>query len=177
MAMVREKSGRVADALKLYRTDKFLVNNIVASRPRCSTRCGTICSSVPRRIRSHGAVVLDKFSSDPAYAGRIDGLEARPARAPGAFRSRATHRVDRGLHECSAGARTSSTAPVMRGCSSAAARRLRRRRFAREMNQDCRRASEFYSDQRSDISLRLRSGQGLGHGKLISLIESTSEKT
>jgi len=84
MAMVREKiRGELPTLLKLYRTDKFLVNKIVAS-----------ATSFFDEVRNNPAhpfrgefdrmvlTFVDRLGSDPAYAGRIDGLKrdllARP---------------------------------------------------------------------------------------------------
>jgi uncharacterized membrane-anchored protein YjiN (DUF445 family) len=84
MAMVREKiRDELPTLLKLYRTDKFLVNRIVASAtsffdevrndPRHPFR-----GEFDRMVLSF----VDRLGSDPVYAGKIDGLKrdllARP---------------------------------------------------------------------------------------------------
>jgi uncharacterized membrane-anchored protein YjiN (DUF445 family) len=84
MAMIREKvREQLPTLLKLYRTDKFLVNKIVTS--------ATAFFDEVRRDPNHpfrgefDRMVLsfvDRLGTDPAYAGRIDGLKrdllARP---------------------------------------------------------------------------------------------------
>jgi uncharacterized membrane-anchored protein YjiN (DUF445 family) len=84
MAMVREKiRSELPTLLRLYRADKYLVNKIVAS--------ATAFFEEVRRDPKHpfrgefDRMVLsfvDRLGSDPAYAGRIDGLKrdllARP---------------------------------------------------------------------------------------------------
>jgi uncharacterized membrane-anchored protein YjiN (DUF445 family) len=84
MAMIRAKvREQLPTLLKLYRTDKFLVNKIVAS--------ATAFFEEVRRDPNHpfrgefDSMVLsfvDRLGTDPAYAGRIDGLKrdllARP---------------------------------------------------------------------------------------------------
>jgi uncharacterized membrane-anchored protein YjiN (DUF445 family) len=84
MAMVREKiRNELPTLLRLYRADKYLVNKIVAS--------ATAFFEEVRRDPKHpfrgefDRLVLsfvDRLGSDPAYAGRIDGLKrdllARP---------------------------------------------------------------------------------------------------
>jgi uncharacterized membrane-anchored protein YjiN (DUF445 family) len=84
LAMVREKiRGELPTLLKLYRTDKFLVNRIVASvtaffeevrnDPKHPFR-----GEFDRMVLSF----VDRLGTDPAYADRIDGLKrdllARP---------------------------------------------------------------------------------------------------
>jgi uncharacterized membrane-anchored protein YjiN (DUF445 family) len=84
LAMVREKiRNELPTLLKLYRTDKFLVNRIVASvtaffeevrnDPKHPFR-----GEFDRMVLSF----VDRLGSDPAYADRIDGLKrdllARP---------------------------------------------------------------------------------------------------
>jgi uncharacterized membrane-anchored protein YjiN (DUF445 family) len=84
LAMVREKiRGELPTLLKLYRTDKFLVNRIVASvtaffeevrnDPKHPFR-----GEFDRMVLSF----VERLGSDPAYADRIDGLKrdllARP---------------------------------------------------------------------------------------------------
>jgi uncharacterized membrane-anchored protein YjiN (DUF445 family) len=84
LAMVREKiRSELPTLLKLYRTDKFLVNRIVASvtaffeevrnDPKHPFR-----GEFDRMVLSF----VDRLGSDPAYADRIDGLKrdllARP---------------------------------------------------------------------------------------------------
>src|SRR5471032_3208954 len=84
MAMIREKiRGELPTLLKLYRTDKFLVNKIVASAtaffedvrgdPKHPFR-----GEFDRLVLSF----VDRLGSDPTYADRIDGLKrdllARP---------------------------------------------------------------------------------------------------
>ena len=84
MAMVREKiRDELPTLLKLYRTDKFLVNKIVAS-------AGSFFDEVrndpnhPFRGEFDRMVLsfVDRLASDPVYAGKIDGLKrdllARP---------------------------------------------------------------------------------------------------
>jgi uncharacterized membrane-anchored protein YjiN (DUF445 family) len=84
MAMVREKvRAELPTLLKLYRADKFLVNKIVAS---ASTFFDEVRGDPKHPFRGEfDAMVLsfvDKLGSDPAYAGRIEGLKrdllARP---------------------------------------------------------------------------------------------------
>ena len=84
MAMVREKvRAELPTLLKLYRADKFLVNKIVAS---ASTFFDEVRADPKHPFRGEfDSMVLsfvDKLGSDPAYAGRIDGLKrdllARP---------------------------------------------------------------------------------------------------
>ncbi len=84
MAMVREKvRGELPTLLKLYRTDKFLVNKIVAS---ATSFFDEVRNDPAHPFRGEfDRMVLsfvDKLGSDPAYAGRIDGLKrdllARP---------------------------------------------------------------------------------------------------
>jgi uncharacterized membrane-anchored protein YjiN (DUF445 family) len=84
MTMIREKiRGELPTLLRLYRADKFLVNKIVASAssffdevrgdPRHPFR-----GEFDRMVLSF----VDRLGSDPAYAGRIEGLKrnllARP---------------------------------------------------------------------------------------------------
>jgi len=84
MAMVREKvRAELPTLLKLYRADKFLVNKIVAS---ASTFFDEVRADPKHPFRGEfDSMVLsfvDKLGSDPAYAGRIEGLKrdllARP---------------------------------------------------------------------------------------------------
>ena len=84
MAMIREKiRGELPTLLKLYRADKFLVNKIVAS---ASTFFDEVRADPKHPFRGEfDSMVLsfvDRLGSDPAYAGRIDGLKrdllARP---------------------------------------------------------------------------------------------------
>jgi uncharacterized membrane-anchored protein YjiN (DUF445 family) len=84
MAMVREKiRGELPTLLKLYRTDKFLVNKIVAS---ATSFFDEVRNDPAHPFRGEfDRMVLsfvDRLGSDPAYAGRIDGLKrdllARP---------------------------------------------------------------------------------------------------
>jgi uncharacterized membrane-anchored protein YjiN (DUF445 family) len=84
MAMVREKiRGELPTLLKLYRTDKYLVNKIVAS---ATTFFDEVRTDPNHKFRGEfDRMVLslvDRLGSDPAYAGRIDGLKrdllARP---------------------------------------------------------------------------------------------------
>jgi len=84
MAMVREKiRGELPTLLKLYRADKYLVNKIVAS---ATAFFEEIRSDAKHPFRGEfDRMVLsfvDRLGSDPAYAGRIDGLKrdllARP---------------------------------------------------------------------------------------------------
>ena len=84
MAMVREKiRGELPTLLKLYRTDKFLVNRIVAS----ATSFFDEVRNDPRHpFRGEFDRMLlsfvDRLGSDPAYADKIGGLKrdllARP---------------------------------------------------------------------------------------------------
>ncbi|THD75452.1 MAG: DUF445 domain-containing protein [Bradyrhizobium sp.] len=84
MAMIREKiRGELPTLLKLYRTDKFLVNKIVAS---ASTFFDEVRSDPNHPFRGEfDRMVLsfvDRLGHDKAYADRIDGLKrdllARP---------------------------------------------------------------------------------------------------
>ena len=84
MAMIREKiRAELPTLLKLYRADKFLVNKIVAS---ASAFFDEVRSDPQHPFRGEfDRMVLsfvDKLGSDPAYAGRIEGLKrdllARP---------------------------------------------------------------------------------------------------
>src|ERR1700689_1390554 len=84
MAMVREKiRGELPTLLKLYRTDKFLVNKIVAS---ATTFFDEVRSDPNHPFRGEfDRMVLsfvDKLGHDQSYADRIDGLKrdllARP---------------------------------------------------------------------------------------------------
>ena len=84
MAMIRAKvRQQLPTLLKLYRTDKFLVNKIVAS---ASAFFEEVRNDPKHPFRGEfDAMVLsfvDRLGSDPAYAGRIDGLKrdllARP---------------------------------------------------------------------------------------------------
>jgi len=84
MAMIREKiRAELPTLLKLYRADKFLVNKIVAS---ASAFFDEVRGDPKHPFRSEfDRMVLsfvDKLGSDPAYAGRIEGLKrdllARP---------------------------------------------------------------------------------------------------
>ncbi|HEY4987253.1 MAG TPA: DUF445 domain-containing protein [Bradyrhizobium sp.] len=84
MTMIREKiRAELPTLLKLYRADKFLVNKIVAS---ASTFFDEVAGDPRHPFRGEfDRMVLsfvDKLGSDPAYAGRIEGLKrdllARP---------------------------------------------------------------------------------------------------
>jgi uncharacterized membrane-anchored protein YjiN (DUF445 family) len=84
MALVREKvRGELPTLLKLYRADKFVVNKIVAS---ATSFFDEVRNDPAHPFRGEfDRMVLsfvDKLGSDPAYAGRIDGLKrdllARP---------------------------------------------------------------------------------------------------
>ena len=84
MAMIREKiRAELPTLLKLYRTDKFLVNKIVAS---ASAFFDEVRSNPNHPFRAEfDSMVLsfvDRLGSDKAYADRIDGLKrdllARP---------------------------------------------------------------------------------------------------
>jgi uncharacterized membrane-anchored protein YjiN (DUF445 family) len=84
MAMIREKiRGELPTLLKLYRTDKFLVNKIVAS---ATSFFEEVRNDPKHPFRGEfDRMVLsfvDRLGSDPAYSGRIDGLKrdllARP---------------------------------------------------------------------------------------------------
>src|ERR1700692_1836291 len=84
MAMIREKiRGEMPTLLKLYRTDKFLVNKIVAS---ATTFFDEVRGDPKHPFRGEfDRMVLsfvDRLGSDPTYADRIDGLKrgllARP---------------------------------------------------------------------------------------------------
>jgi uncharacterized membrane-anchored protein YjiN (DUF445 family) len=84
MAMIREKiRAELPTLLKLYRADKFLVNKIVAS---ASAFFDEVRGDPKHPFRGEfDRMVLsfvDKLGSDPAYAGRIEGLKrdvlARP---------------------------------------------------------------------------------------------------
>jgi uncharacterized membrane-anchored protein YjiN (DUF445 family) len=84
MAMVREKvRGELPTLLRLYRTDKFLVNKIVASATSFFEEVRNDPTH-PFRGEFDRMVLsfVDKLGSDPAYSGRIDGLKrdllARP---------------------------------------------------------------------------------------------------
>jgi len=84
MAMIREKiRAELPTLLKLYRADKFLVNKIVAS---ASAFFDEVRGDPKHPFRGEfDRMVLsfvEKLGSDPAYAGRIEGLKrdllARP---------------------------------------------------------------------------------------------------
>jgi uncharacterized membrane-anchored protein YjiN (DUF445 family) len=84
MAMIREKvRGELPTLLKLYRTDKFLVNKIVAS---ATTFFDEVRNDPNHPFRGEfDRMVLsfvDKLGTDKTYADRIDGLKrdllARP---------------------------------------------------------------------------------------------------
>jgi uncharacterized membrane-anchored protein YjiN (DUF445 family) len=84
MAMVREKvRGELPTLLKLYRADKYVVNKIVAS---ATSFFDEVRNDPAHPFRGEfDRMVLsfvDRLGSDPAYAGRIDGLKrdllARP---------------------------------------------------------------------------------------------------
>ena len=84
MAMIREKiRAELPTLLKLYRADKFLVSKIVAS---ASAFFEEVRGDPKHPFRGEfDRMVLsfvDKLGSDPAYAGRIEGLKrdllARP---------------------------------------------------------------------------------------------------
>jgi uncharacterized membrane-anchored protein YjiN (DUF445 family) len=84
MAMIREKiRAELPTLLKLYRTDKFLLNKIVAS---ATAFFEEVRSDLGHPFRGEfDRMVLsfvDRFGSDPSYADRIDGLKrdllARP---------------------------------------------------------------------------------------------------
>ena len=84
MAMIREKiRGELPTLLKLYRTDKFLMNKIVAS---ATAFFEEVRSDPKHPFRGEfDRMVLsfvDRLSSDKSYADRIDGLKrdllARP---------------------------------------------------------------------------------------------------
>jgi uncharacterized membrane-anchored protein YjiN (DUF445 family) len=84
MAMIREKiRGELPTLLKLYRTDKFLMNKIVASATAFfeevrSDPTHPFRGEFDRMVLSF----VDRLSSDKSYADRIDGLKrdllARP---------------------------------------------------------------------------------------------------
>jgi uncharacterized membrane-anchored protein YjiN (DUF445 family) len=84
MAMVREKvRGELPTLLRLYRADKYVVNKIVAS---ATSFFDEVRNDPAHPFRGEfDRMVLsfvDRLGSDPAYAGRIDGLKrdllARP---------------------------------------------------------------------------------------------------
>ena len=84
MAMIRAKvRSQLPTLLKLYRTDKFLVNKIVASATAFFEEVRNDPKH-PFRGEFDSMVLsfVDRLGSDPAYAGRIDGLKrdllARP---------------------------------------------------------------------------------------------------
>jgi len=84
MAMIREKVRKqLPTLLKLYRTDKFLVNKIVASATAFFEEVRNDPNH-PFRGEFDRTVLsfVDRLATDPAYAGRIDGLKrdllARP---------------------------------------------------------------------------------------------------
>src|SRR5215475_12721346 len=84
MAMIREKvRDELPTLLRLYRADKFLVNKIVASATKFfeevrADQKHPFRGEFDRMVLSF----VDRLGSDPAYAGRIDGLKrdllARP---------------------------------------------------------------------------------------------------
>ena len=93
MAMIREKiRAELPTLLKLYRADKFLVNKIVAS-----------ASAFFEEVRNDPAhpfrgefdrmvlTFVDRLGTDPVYAERIAGPEARSAGAARTDRSCAPH--------------------------------------------------------------------------------------
>ena len=82
--MIRAKvRSQLPTLLKLYRTDKFLVNKIVASATAFFEEVRNDPKH-PFRGEFDSMVLsfVDRLGSDPAYAGRIDGLKrdllARP---------------------------------------------------------------------------------------------------
>jgi len=84
MAMIRAKvRSQLPTLLKLYRTDKFLVNKIVASATAFFEEVRNDPKH-PFRGEFDSMVLsfVDRLGSDPSYAGRIDGLKrdllARP---------------------------------------------------------------------------------------------------
>jgi uncharacterized membrane-anchored protein YjiN (DUF445 family) len=84
MAMIREKiRGELPTLLKLYRTDKFLMNKIVASATAFFEEVRSDPNH-PFRGEFDRMVLsfVDRLSSDKSYADRIDGLKrdllARP---------------------------------------------------------------------------------------------------
>ncbi len=84
MAMIREKiRGELPTLLKLYRTDKFLMNKIVASATAFFEEVRSDPNH-PFRGEFDRMVLsfVDRLSSDKGYADRIDGLKrdllARP---------------------------------------------------------------------------------------------------
>jgi uncharacterized membrane-anchored protein YjiN (DUF445 family) len=84
MAMIREKvRSQLPTLLKLYRTDKFLVNKIVSSATAFFEEVRNDPNH-PFRGEFDRMVLsfVDRLGTDPAYAGRIDGLKrdllARP---------------------------------------------------------------------------------------------------
>jgi uncharacterized membrane-anchored protein YjiN (DUF445 family) len=84
MAMVREKiRDELPTLLKLYRTDRFLVNKIVSSATSFFDEVRND-SNHPFRGEFDRMVLsfVDRLGSDPVYAGKIDGLKrdllARP---------------------------------------------------------------------------------------------------
>ncbi len=77
MAMIRAKiRAELPTLLKLYRTDKFLVNKIVAS---ATALFDEVRGDPAHPFRGEFDRMLlsfaDRLGSDPAYAGRIDGLK------------------------------------------------------------------------------------------------------
>ena len=170
MAMVREKiRGELPTLLKLYRTDKFLVNKIVAS---ATSFFDEVRNDPAHPFRGEfDRMVLsfvDRLGSDPAYAGRIDWLEARSPGAPRTCRSRAHGMVERALlHRTQCLGREPGTAAASGADVRGRRRGARRRRRTARRNQSgfCRRAPEFCrrAEERR-LRLHLRSGQGLGHG-------------
>src|SRR5205085_3283953 len=84
MAMIREKvRAELPTLLRLYRADKFLVNKIVAS---ATAFFDEVRSDPAHPFRGEFDRMMlgfvERLSSDPAYAGRIDALKrdllARP---------------------------------------------------------------------------------------------------
>src|SRR5438309_3562837 len=84
MAMIREKiRAELPTLLKLYRADKFLVNKIVASATAFFEEVRNDPAHPSRgQLDRMVLTFVDRLGTDPAYAGRIDGLKrdllARP---------------------------------------------------------------------------------------------------
>jgi uncharacterized membrane-anchored protein YjiN (DUF445 family) len=177
MAMIREKvRSQLPTLLKLYRTDKFLVNKIVTS--------ATAFFEEVRRDPNHpfrgefDRMVLsfvDRLGTDPAYAARIDGLNrflrARPELSDLA---RNIWSNTRSFIERSAAGETQVLQHHLAGMLVAAGEALSGdSELRREINQGLVTVlTSFIGDQKSGVSSFISDQvKGWNMGQLISLIE------
>jgi uncharacterized membrane-anchored protein YjiN (DUF445 family) len=177
MAMIRDKvREQLPTLLRLYRTDKFLVNKIVAS--------ATAFFEEVRRDPNHpfrgefDRMVLsfvDKLGTDPAYAGRIDGLKrdllARPELSDLA---RNIWSNTRSFIERSAAGETQVLQHHLAGMLVAAGEALSGdAELRREINQGLVTVlTSFVGDQKSGVSSFISDQvKGWNMGQLITLIE------